>query len=64
MRIVVDRTKCAGMGICEGIDPQRFEIQGDGKTRVRQEHLEDDEELEVAREAVAMCPTESLEIAD
>jgi len=64
VRIVVDRTKCAGMGICEGIDPQRFEIQGDGKTRVRQEHLEDDEELEVAREAVAMCPTESLEIAD
>jgi hypothetical protein len=22
VRIVVDRTRCAGMGICEGIDPE------------------------------------------
>jgi ferredoxin len=64
VKIVVDRTKCAGMGICEGIDPERFEVQGDGKTRVLQEDLEDDEALEVAREAVAMCPTESVEIGD
>ena len=64
MRIVVDRTKCAGIGICEGIDPERFQVQADGKTQVLKTDLENDEALEVARQAVQMCPTESLSIVD
>jgi ferredoxin len=62
--MVVDRTKCAGMGICEGLDPERFQIQSDGKMQVLTADLEDDEALEVAREAVEMCPTESLRVVD
>jgi ferredoxin len=64
MRIVVNRTTCAGIGICEGIDPERFEVQADGKTHVLKGDLEDDEALEVARDAVARCPTQSLQIVD
>jgi ferredoxin len=64
VRIVVDRTKCAGIGICEGIDPERFQVQADGKTQVLKADLENDEALEVARHAVQMCPTESLSIVD
>ena len=64
MKIVVDRTKCAGIGICEGIDPERFQVQADGKTQVLKTDLENDEALEVARQAVQMCPTESLSIVD
>lgn len=32
VRIVVDRTRCVGMGICEGIDPEQFQVQSDGKS--------------------------------
>ena len=64
MRIVVNRATCAGIGICEAIDPERFEVQADGKTHVLKGDLEDDEALEVARDAVARCPTQSLQIVD
>ena len=64
MRIVVNRGTCAGIGICEAIDPERFEVQADGKTHVLKGDLEDDEALEVARDAVARCPTQSLQIVD
>jgi ferredoxin len=64
MRIVVNPTTCAGIGICEGIDPERFEVQADGKTHVLKGDLEDNEALEVARDAVARCPTQSLQIVD
>jgi ferredoxin len=64
VRIVVNRTTCAGIGICEAIDPERFEVQADGKTHVLKDELEDKEALEVAREAVSRCPTRSLSIVD
>jgi len=43
VRIVVNRGTCAGIGICEAIDPERFEVQADGKTHVLKGDLEDDE---------------------
>jgi ferredoxin len=64
VRIVVNRTTCAGIGICEGIDPERFEVRIDGKTHVLKGDLEDAEALELASEAVSRCPTESLSIVD
>jgi ferredoxin len=64
MRIAVDRTKCAGMGICEGLDPERFQVQADGKTQVLQEVLGEDKAREAAQEAVEMCPTEPLRIVE
>ena len=42
MRIVVEPTSCAGMRIC---------VQADGNTQVLRGYLEDNEVLEVAREA-------------
>ena len=64
MRIVVNRATCAGLGLCEAIDPERFEVQADGKTHVLKGDLEDDEALEVAREAVSRCPSQSLSIVE
>jgi ferredoxin len=62
MRIEVDRTKCAGMGICEGLAPERFQIQPDGTAEVLDAELEGDEAIVIAQEAVDMCPTASLKI--
>jgi ferredoxin len=62
VRIVVNRATCAGIGICEAIDPERFEVRADGKTHVLKADLEDDAAVEVAREAVTRCPSQSLRI--
>jgi ferredoxin len=64
MRVVVDPTKCAGMGVCEGIDSQRFQVQSDGKTLVLNDVLDDGQAREVVQEAVDMCPTEALRLVD
>jgi ferredoxin len=64
VKVVVDRTKCGGIGICEGLDPERFQVHADGKVQVLRDSLEDDEAIERAREAVQMCPTESLTIVE
>jgi ferredoxin len=62
MRIAVDRTKCAGMGICEGLDPERFQIKQDGKAEVLDAELDGDEAIDIAQEAVDVRPTASLRI--
>jgi ferredoxin len=62
--VVVNRATCAGIGICEAIDPERFEVQADGKTHVLKGYLEDDDALDVARDAVERCPTQSLQIVN
>jgi ferredoxin len=64
MRILLNHATCAGIGICEGIDPERFEVRADGKVHVLKGDLEDDEALEIARDAVERCPTQSLQIVD
>ena len=64
MRVALDRTKCAGMGICEGLDPERFQVQLDGKAEVLNGELDDDDAIDVVREAVDMCPTASLRIVE
>jgi len=62
MSVVVDRTKCGGMGICEGLDPERFQVQADGKVQVMQEDIEDDAAREIVQDAVDSCPTGALRI--
>ena len=60
----MDRTTCAGIGICEGIDSDRFEVRADGKVQVLNDEIEDDAALEVAQDAVTRCPTQSLRVED
>jgi ferredoxin len=64
MRVVLDRTKCGGIGIYEGLDPERFQVQSDGKAQVVRDVLEDGQASEVAQEAVESCPTVALRIVD
>lgn len=63
MEVIVNRATCAGIGICEGIDPEMFEVQADGKTHVLSD-IADAAALERAHEAVERCPTRSLRIMD
>jgi ferredoxin len=61
MGIRVDTTKCAGIGVCEMVAAEVFEIGDTGQSHV----LDPDpvgERLTAAQEAVASCPTGALSI--
>ncbi|WP_329410236.1 ferredoxin [Nocardia vinacea] len=61
MRVVVDRSKCTGLGICESLAPKFFEIDDNGEL-VQLEEAITDHELAAVEEAVQGCPTEALRI--
>ncbi|WP_040863162.1 ferredoxin [Nocardia niigatensis] len=59
MKVVVDRSKCTGLGICESLAPAFFEIDDNGELVQLKEDITDDE-LAAVEEAVQGCPTEAL----
>jgi ferredoxin len=63
MRIVVDRDKCTGLGMCEAEAPDLFEIDDEGTLVVLDERPEE-EQRSALQAAVEACPTEALSIAE
>jgi ferredoxin len=61
MKVIVDFAKCTGLGICESMAPEFFEVNDDGALVLHREGIADDE-LQSVEEAVAGCPTEALSI--
>lgn len=61
MKIVVDRTKCTGLGICESIAPEVFEVNENGDLVVLEEEVAEDARAEM-EQAVEGCPTFALRI--
>ncbi len=61
--VTVDFDKCTGLGICESLAPDFFEVNDDGELLVLKEEI-GDAELQEVEEAVAGCPTEALKIVD
>ena len=61
MRVSVDRTKCQGVGMCESIRPDVFELDDDGELILHEDVVAPDarDDLEQAVEA---CPTEALRL--
>ncbi|MEV5551884.1 ferredoxin [Streptomyces sp. NPDC052309] len=61
MKIIIDRTKCTGLGICESIAPELFEIDENGELIVHNDTVPDGT-LDVVEQAVRGCPTEALRL--
>lgn len=61
MRITVDRQKCTGLGICESLAPDVFEIDDDGVLVLAKDDISDAERADVEA-AVAGCPTAALRL--
>lgn len=61
MRISVDRAKCTGLGICESLSPDVFEIDDAGELVLKRETVPD-ELADDVRQAVEGCPTEALRL--
>ncbi len=63
MRVAVDHVRCAGLGLCEGVAPDVFEIGDDGYLVLRSESVPDGA-VQRVREAVDNCPTGALRLED
>ncbi len=63
MRIVVDPRRCTGLGMCESIAEDVFEVQNDGTLRLLIEDI-DPARREEIQAAVDACPTEALKLVD
>jgi len=63
MRVVVDQDKCTGLGLCESISPDFFEVQDDGSLELLRSDVEDGQ-VAMLQEAVRSCPTEALRLVD
>jgi ferredoxin len=59
MRIAVDREKCEGLGMCESMAHEYFEVDDDDQVIVLDEHPpEEDRRMVLA--AVSSCPVLAL----
>jgi ferredoxin len=63
MRIIVDRSRCSSIGMCEAVAPDIFEIGADGALTILREHPGDDRRAEM-EQACMDCPTQALSIRD
>lgn len=63
MKIVVDRTKCSSIGLCEATAPDIFEIGPDGALNILMEDISADRRTEL-EQACENCPTQALSIQE
>jgi ferredoxin len=63
MKVTVDRAKCTGLGICEAMAPDVFEVDENGDLVLLTETVSADQ-LDEARAAVEGCPTEALRLVE
>ena len=63
MRVVVDYDKCNSNAVCVGIAPEVFEVREDNFLYVLQEEPPDSLRPKV-EEAVRLCPTQAITLAD
>jgi len=61
MKIVVDRSRCTAIGICESIAPEHFEVGDDGQMALLDENVSPADQQRI-EDAVNSCPTKSLRL--
>lgn len=62
MFVILDRDECTGLGICESISAEHFEIDDEDRLVVLRDTFDEDER-ELMEDAVRSCPTAALRIA-
>lgn len=63
MRVVVDRTKCSSIGLCEATAPDIFEIGADGTLEILIDDVPANRRIDL-EQACENCPTQALSIED
>ncbi|MFD8565796.1 ferredoxin [Streptomyces sp. NPDC057694] len=65
MKIVLDRPRCEGHGLCEEAAPQLMHVDDAGDLVLDRPHIDDTDEADaaLANAAVRVCPVAALRIA-
>jgi ferredoxin len=63
MKIIVDRDRCTGIGICESLAPDFFEVGEDGALILIREDFGAGDRA-VIEQAVQSCPAAALSVAE
>lgn len=63
MRIVVDRSRCSSIGLCEATAPDLFEIGADGALHAFEGEVTEERRADLVQ-ACENCPTQALSITD
>ncbi len=60
MKIVLDRPRCEGHGLCEEAAPRLMHLDDDGDLVLDVEEVHDPADVEAAKAAVRVCPVAAL----
>lgn len=63
MKVIVDRTKCSSIGLCEATAPDIFEIGADGALNILLDEIPANRRVEL-EQACENCPTQALSIQE
>ncbi|WP_409426695.1 ferredoxin [Mycobacterium sp. SMC-11] len=63
MKVIADRDKCMGNGLCEAVHPDVFEVADDGVVVVHHENVHADDR-KLLQQAVAVCPAFALRLVE
>jgi ferredoxin len=63
VKIIVDESRCTGLGICESIAPRYFEVGDDGALVLRRDEFGEPDRADI-EEALRSCPTLALSVAE
>lgn len=62
MKIILDRPRCEGHGLCEEAAPQLMHLDDDGELVLDVEEVEG-ADVDAAKAAVRVCPVAALRVA-
>lgn len=63
MKIMVDRVKCEGHGLCEEAAPRLMHLDDEGELVLDVEDVTDQADVDAAQAAVRVCPVAALRVA-
>ena len=61
MKIILDRPRCEGHGLCEEVAPNLMHLDDDGEL-VLDVEVVDDSNIDAAKAAVRVCPVAALKL--
>ena len=62
-KLLLDESRCTGLGLCEAYAEHVFEIQDDGSLALLTDEIADGD-LDAVRQACESCPTEALRLEE
>lgn len=64
MKVIVDRQRCDGNGVCMGIAPEVFDVDDDLYLHIAENIPEDPELRARVRQSITSCPILALKLVE